>query len=218
MFSKIATFFMGLFSGMGYTGITILMTIESSFIPFPSEIIIPPAAYLAAKGEMNVFLILIASCIGSLLGALINYFLARTLGRKIIYSFANTRLAKFLLIKPESIKKAEDLFNRHGILSTIVGRLIPGVRQLISIPAGLAKMNLGVFCLFTVIGSTIWNVLLTILGYFFGANEALLKQYYTEIKIGGIILGIIVILLLIIKYFIKKNKNIKKEENKNLKK
>lgn len=212
MFSKLATFFMGLFSGMGYLGICILMTIESSFIPFPSEIIIPPAAYLAAKGEMSVVYIMIASLVGSLLGALINYFLAMSLGRTVIYSFAKTKFAKILLIKPESIKKAEDLFNKNGAASTFFGRLVPGVRQLISIPAGLAKMNLVSFSIFTLIGSFIWNSILIAIGYFFGANETLLQQSYSILKIIGIIIGVIVLTVIILKTV--SNKRRKKRETK----
>ena len=216
MFSAIASFFMSIFSGMGYIGIIVLMTIESSFIPFPSEIVIPPAAYLAQKGEMNLLLVILCGVIGSLLGALINYILAATLGRTFIYSFAKTKLAKFLLIDEKGVKKSEDLFNKNGIISTFFGRLIPGVRQLISIPAGLAKMNIISFIMFTTLGATIWTTILALLGYFFGANENLWHTYYKEIKIAGIIIGVIIVAYFIFKYIKNKskNKNINNTENK----
>lgn len=208
MFSAIALFFMNIFSGMGYLGIILLMTIESSFIPFPSEIVIPPAAYLAQKGDMNLILVITSGVIGSLLGALINYFLAVTLGRVFIYSFAKTKLAKILLIDEKGLQKSEDLFKKHGISSTFFGRLIPGVRQLISIPAGLAKMNIFSFILFTTLGAAIWNTILALIGYFFGANEKLWHQYYKQISSVGLIIGIIFIIYFITKYFIKKYKKI----------
>lgn len=209
MFSVIASFFMNIFSGMGYIGIIVLMTIESSFIPFPSEIVIPPAAYLAQKGEMNLLLVISCGVIGSLLGALINYFLAATLGRTFIYSFAKTKLAKILLIDEKGVKKSEDLFNKNGIISTFFGRLIPGVRQLISIPAGLAKMNIISFIVFTILGAAIWNTVLALLGYFFGANENIWHTYYKEIKIIGIIIGVIIIAYFIFKYINNKSKKTK---------
>lgn len=209
MFSIIASFFMNIFSKMGYIGIIILMTIESSFIPFPSEIVIPPAAYLAQKGEMNIVLIVLSGILGSLIGALINYFLSLTLGRTFIYSFAKTKLAKILLINEVNIKKSENIFNKNGSISTFFGRLIPGVRQLISIPAGIAKMNIFKFILFTILGSSIWNIVLALLGYFFGANKNLLHQYYEEIKFILIILGFFIVSFFIFKYTIKKYESMK---------
>lgn len=163
-------FITGLFSAylenLNYFSITLLMTIESSFIPFPSEIVIPPAAFLAAQGKLNLFGVIGAGILGSLFGALINYYLALWLGRPLIYAFAKTRFAHFLLIDQEGIKKAEDYFVAHGRSATFIGRLVPAVRQLISIPAGLAKMPLGPFVLFTLLGSTLWNSILALLGYF----------------------------------------------------
>ncbi|MBP7397642.1 MAG: DedA family protein, partial [Flavobacterium sp.] len=130
-------------ANMNYTNITILMTIESSFIPFPSEIVIPPAAYVASKPEsdLNIFLVVLFGTLGAIIGALINYYLALWLGRPIIYKFADSKLGHLCLLSSEKIKKAEDYFNDHGKVSTFIGRLVPGIRQLISIPAGLAKMN-----------------------------------------------------------------------------
>lgn len=208
MFSNMISFFLNTFSDMGYLGIIFLMTIESSFIPFPSEIVVPPAAYLASKGEMNIYLVILSSVIGSLLGAIINYILAMTLGRTFIYSFTKTKISKFLLINEKTIIKSETLFNKHGALSTFFGRLIPGVRQLISIPAGLAKMNIFKFLFFTFLGSIIWTIILAVIGYQFGANENLLHSYYEEISNIGLVLGIILVIIFVVKYFIKKNKKV----------
>ena len=184
---------------MGYLGVIFLMTIESSFVPFPSEIVIPPAAYLAQQGEMNIILVIISGIIGSLLGAIINYYLALTLGRKAVYSLANHRLAKFLLINEMKIKKSEDFFLEHGSISTFIGRLIPGIRQLISIPAGLSKMDFKKFIFYTFLGSGTWSIVLGVLGYAFGSNKDLLSRYYSEISIFFIVMGIAFIFFLIIK-------------------
>ncbi|MBU1177544.1 DedA family protein [Patescibacteria group bacterium] len=193
-----------LISEIGYLGITLLMTIESSFIPFPSEIVIPPAAYLAQQGEMNIFLVILSGIIGSLLGALINYFLAYTLGRKIIYSLADSKILKFLLINKKKVVKAEKYFLKYGNFSTFIGRFIPAVRQLISIPAGFSKMNLKNFTLYTFLGSSIWVIVLAILGYAFGSNKELIAEYYEYISISFVVLSVILIIGLIIKNKIKK--------------
>jgi len=177
---------------IGYVGIIILMTIESSFIPFPSEIVIPPAAYLASLGEMKISLVIISGIIGSLLGAIVNYFLALTLGRKIIYCLANTKVARMLLITENKIKKSEDYFIKYGNLSTFIGRLIPAVRQLISIPAGFSKMHFGKFIFYTFLGSSTWTIILAILGYSFGANQELFEKYYREISLFFIIAAFVV--------------------------
>ena len=155
IFGTIIDWGLNLILEIGYLGITLLITIESSFIPFPSEIVIPPAAYLAQQGEMNIFLVILAGIIGSLLGALINYFLAYTLGRKVVYSLVNLKIFRFLLINKEKVVKAEEYFLKYGNFSTFMGRFIPAVRQLISIPAGFSKMNLKNFILYTSLGSGI---------------------------------------------------------------
>ncbi len=139
IFGTIIDWGLNLILEIGYLGITLLITIESSFIPFPSEIVIPPAAYLAQQGEMNIFLVILAGIIGSLLGALINYFLAYTLGRKVVYSLVNLKIFRFLLINKEKVVKAEEYFLKYGNFSTFMGRFIPAVRQLISIPAGFLR-------------------------------------------------------------------------------
>lgn len=142
------------------------MAIESSFIPFPSEVVVPPAAYKAAGGEMNVVLVVVAATAGALIGSLVNYALAYFIGRPIIYRFANSRLGHMLLLSEDKIETAEKYFDRHGAASTFFGRLIPAVRQLISIPAGLARMNMAKFLLYTTLGAGIWNTILAAIGYY----------------------------------------------------
>lgn len=153
---------------LSYWVIVVFMAIESSFIPFPSEVIVPPAAWLAATpdGDMNIFLVVLSATLGAVIGALINYGLALWLGRPIVYAFANSRIGHMCLIDKEKVETAERFFDNHGAVSTFVGRLIPAVRQLISIPAGLARMGLARFVLFTTLGAGIWNTVLAALGYY----------------------------------------------------
>lgn len=152
---------------LNYWTITILMTIESSFIPFPSEVVVPPAAYKAAvTGEMNVVLVVLFATLGANFGAIINYYLAKWLGRPIVYKFANSRFGHMCLIDEAKVQRAEEYFDKHGALSTFIGRLIPAVRQLISIPAGLARMSVGKFLIYTTLGAGIWNVVLATIGYY----------------------------------------------------
>ena len=153
-------------NNLNYWTITILMAIESSFIPFPSEVVVPPAAYKAAVGsEMNVFLVVFFATLGANIGALINYSISYFVGRPIVYRFANSRLGHMCLIDAAKVEKAERYFDEHGALSTFVGRLIPAIRQLISIPAGLSKMKLSTFILYTTLGAGIWNSILAAIGY-----------------------------------------------------
>ena len=152
---------------LNYWTITILMAIESSFIPFPSEVVVPPAAYKAAGGsDMNVFLVVFFATLGANIGALFNYYLAYFVGRPIVYKFANSRFGHMCLIDEDKVKNAERYFEKHGALSTFIGRLIPAVRQLISIPAGLSKMKLSTFLLYTTLGAGIWNTILSAIGYY----------------------------------------------------
>lgn len=152
---------------LSYWVIVVFMAIESSFIPFPSEVIVPPAAWLAAAGgDLNIFLVVLSATLGAVIGALVNYGLALWLGRPIVYAFANSRIGHVCLIDQKKVETAERFFDKHGAVSTFVGRLIPAVRQLISIPAGLARMGLGRFVIFTTLGAGIWNTVLAALGYY----------------------------------------------------
>jgi membrane protein DedA with SNARE-associated domain len=193
---------------MNYTTITLLMTIESSFIPFPSEIVIPPAAYIASNPEsdLNIFLVVLFGTIGALIGAYINYFLALWLGRPIVYKFADSRLGRFFLLSKEKVVKAETYFNNHGKTSTFIGRLIPVIRQLISIPAGLAKMNFLAFSIYTFIGAMIWNIILAALGYLAHGQKDLIDKYNKELSIAIVVIVVLVILFFIIRKLIKRKK------------
>ena len=152
---------------LNYWTITLLMAIESSFIPFPSEVVVPPAAYkAAATGELNYWLVVLSATFGASIGALVNYGLALWLGKPIVYKFANSRLGHMCLLDQQKVEKAEQFFIKYGVTATLVGRLVPAVRQLISIPAGLAKMNLPKFILFTAVGAGLWNVVLATMGYY----------------------------------------------------
>ena len=152
---------------LNYWTVTLLMTIESSFIPFPSEVVVPPAAYRAAStGELNIWLVIFFSTLGAVFGALINYYLALWLGKPIVYKFANSRFGHMCLINQEKVETAEKFFNKHGVIATFIGRLVTVVRQLISIPAGLAKMNIVKFIAYTALGAGIWNAVLAALGWY----------------------------------------------------
>jgi membrane protein DedA with SNARE-associated domain len=153
-------------ANLNYLTVALLMAIESTFFPLPSEIVIPFAAYKAAQGDLNVFVVILFGTIGALSGSLINYFLAKFLGRPLVYKFADTRLAHVFLVTKEKVEHAESYFIRNGKTSTFIGRLVPGVRHLISIPAGLAKMNLSDFMLYTFVGAGIWNIILAIVGFY----------------------------------------------------
>ncbi len=196
---------------LNYWTITLLMTIESSFIPFPSEIVVPPAAYRAASSpDLNVFLVVLFATIGADLGAIINYVLARTLGRLVVYKFADSRFGHACLIDRGKVETAEAFFDKHGAVSTFVGRLIPAVRQLISIPAGLARMNIGKFLLFTTLGAGVWNAVLAAAGYYLASlmpEEEMLAtvtKYNDELKIfcGVVILALVA--FFVVRHFMKK--------------
>lgn len=167
----------------GYPGIVMLMALESSFFPFPSEVVIPPAAYLAAGGKMNIGMVVLCGTFGSLLGAVFNYWIARKFGRPFFVKYG-----RYLLVSPKSLEKADRFFERHGHISTFVGRLLPGIRQYISLPAGLARMNIFVFCVATVLGAGIWVSVLAGMGYWFGRNEQIVLQnlrWVTLILVAG---------------------------------
>jgi len=172
MLHDAVTFLVETIGAWGYVGIFCLMFLESSFFPFPSEVVMIPAGYLAFKGEMSLAGALLAGTGGSLAGALFNYYLSVKLGRKLLLKYG-----RYVGFDETKMTKLEVFFNKHGEISTFNGRLIPGVRQYISLPAGLARMNLFRFCLYTSLGASIWMVTLIALGYFLGSNEALVKEY-----------------------------------------
>ena len=194
---------------LNYWIVTLFMAIESSFIPFPSEAVVPPAAWKAAvTGDMNVYLVVVFATLGALIGAFINYYLAVWLGRPIVYRFANSRIGHMCLIDEAKVKNAERYFDEHGAVSTFFGRLVPAVRQLISIPAGLARMGLGRFVLYTCLGAGVWNTILAALGYYMASipgldtEEAVMtkvKEYSSEIGMVFIVIAVAIVAFLIYK-------------------
>lgn len=184
MLHEIVDFIVNTVGDLGYIGIFIMMFLESTFFPFPSEVVMIPAGYLVHKGEMNMAMVLFCGISGSLAGALFNYYLAIYVGRAVLIKYG-----KYFFIKESTIQKAERFFENHGHISTFSGRLIPAVRQLISFPAGLARMNIVSFSIYTTLGASIWVVILTLLGYYIGDNEALVKEYLSTIIY--ILLGLI---------------------------
>lgn len=199
---------------MNYASITALMTIESSFIPFPSEVVIPPAAFVAgdpnsalcATGNypIDVLIIVLFGTLGAMLGAIINYGLSVWLGRLIIYRFADSKVGHLCMLSSEKVQKAEQYFNDHGKISTFIGRLIPGIRQLISIPAGLSRMPFGQFLLYTFLGAAIWNIVLALLGYVAHGQMDLIERYNSELSIAIVILVGLVAAYLIVKALVKR--------------
>lgn len=210
-----AQFFQWFVDHASYVFVFVFMTIESSFIPFPSEVVVPPAAYLActntgAGSDMNIFLVVVVATLGALCGAFINYYLAVWIGRPVVYSFADSRLGHACMIDRKKVEKAEKYFDEHGAVSTFVGRLIPAIRQLISIPAGLARMNVGKFSIFTSLGALIWNSILALLGYLLARNVApdqlfaKVEEYNRYLTWAGYALGIICVIYILYKAFSKK--------------
>ncbi len=201
----ITSLFSGALESLNYWWIVFFMTIESSFIPFPSEVVMIPAAYMACEtGEMTFPMIVGAGTLGALFGALINYGLSMTLGRAIIYAFANSRFGHMCLIDEDKVKQAEDYFDKHGAVSTFIGRMIPAIRQLISIPAGLAKMNIGSFVLFTCLGAAIWNAILVGIGVGFhaimGKEELIAKVSHYSHIIGYSAIALVIAVLAFLIY------------------
>ena len=200
MLADIVNFIVDTVGSLGYPGIFIMMFLESSFFPFPSEVVMVPAGYLAYKGEMNIYLAILFGILGSLSGALFNYYLAVKFGRKFLVKYG-----KYFFIKEDTIIKMEEFFKNHGHISTFSGRLIPAVRQYISFPAGLARMNLLVFSIYTSLGAAIWVIILTLLGYYLGDNEALIKEY-----LRYIIVVILILLAVLAFWYYQKIKKSKK--------
>ena len=163
----------------GYPGIIVMMFLESSFFPFPSEVVVPPAGYLAARGEMSLTLVILAGISGSLSGALFNYWLAALWGRPFFEKYG-----RYVLVSEKSLDKADLFFARHGHISTFIGRLLPGIRQYISLPAGIARMNLPLFAAFTGLGAGLWVSVLALVGYYIGNNQELVNQYLHQIALG----------------------------------
>lgn len=190
-----------------YWFVFLFMVIESSFIPFPSEVVVPPAAYLACTGagaghDMNVFLVVAFATAGALVGAFINYYLALWIGRPLVYRFADTRFAHACLINTAKVQRAEEYFDKHGAVSTFIGRLIPAIRQLISIPAGISRMNVAQFALFTALGALVWNSVLGFLGYWLSLHvspEMLfdkVEEYNRYLTWGGYGLAVLCVLFI----------------------
>lgn len=183
------------------------MSVESSFIPFPSEVVIPPAAYLASKGEMNIYFVVLSGVAGSLVGAWINYFLARSLGRVIVFDLVSHKFAKYLLLSKAKVERAEEHFLKYGGITTFVGRLIPAIRQLISLPAGFSKMNFAAFTFYTALGAGFWVSVLAALGYYFGENEELLMRYESGLKWA--VLALLCVGAAWLYFYFKKSKKVK---------
>ncbi|WP_375722744.1 DedA family protein [Arcobacter sp. KX21116] len=194
MLHEIVDFIVQTVGSLGYIGIFIMMFLESSFFPFPSEVVMVPAGYLAFKGEMSMSIAIICGVLGSLSGALFNYYLAVRFGRKFLIKYG-----KYFFINEETINKMEKFFKDHGHISTFSGRLIPAVRQYISFPAGLAKMNIFLFSLYTSLGAAVWVIILVLVGYFIGDNQLLIKEYLRYIVIA------LLIILSIVAYLYYKN-------------
>ncbi len=206
-----------LLNNLNYPTILLLMLLESTVIPVPSELVVAPAAYHAASGQLNVFLIVLFATIGADLGASINYFVALYVGRPVIYKFANSKWGKLCLLNQQKVEKSEQYFDNHGVAATLTGRLIPGIRHLISIPAGLARMSYWKFLLYTTIGAGLWHAILAAMGWYLSSFvkedelEATIEQYNHYIV--GAIVGIVA--LAIIYFIIKsriKSKRDKKDE------
>ena len=204
-FMESLTFIQWCLDHLNYWTITLLMAIESSFIPFPSEIVVPPAAYKAAAGELNIYLVVLFATLGANIGALVNYYLAMWIGRPLVYKVASSRIGHMCLIDEASVLKAEKFFDDNGRISTFVGRLVPAVRQLISIPAGLARMRMSTFLLYTTLGAGLWNIILAAIGYYLESvvpqDQLMSKvaEYSRELSWGFIALGVLVLGVLIYK-------------------
>ena len=199
---------------LDYFNITLLMLLESTVIPVPSELVVAPAAYYAAGGNLNVVLVVLVATIGADIGASINYVVARYVGRPVVYKFANSKLGHMCLLNEEKVKKSEEYFDKHGVAATLTGRLIPGIRHLISLPAGLTKMNYWKFLLYTTIGAGAWHAILAAMGWYLHSivpedklNETI-EKYNTYI-----IAGIIAVVAIVIVFFVVKHKKSKKRED-----
>lgn len=207
-----------LLGNLNYGTIFLLMLLESTVIPVPSELVVAPAAYHAAAGNINIFLVILFSTIGADVGASINYFVAYFLGRPIIYRFANSRLGHVCLLNQEKVENSERYFDNHGMVATITGRLIPGIRHLISLPAGLAKMNYGKFLIYTTLGAGVWHSILAALGWYLHTIVPEEQLHDKILEYGEYIKwGIIVLVILFIGYFLVRKRLKKSHQNTNIK-
>lgn len=211
-------FFQWFIDHANYLFVFVFMVIESSFIPFPSEVVVPPAAYLACRNfgvgtDMNVFIVVLVATAGAMVGAFINYYLALWVGRPVVYKFADSRIGHACLIDRSKVEKAEAYFDRHGAISTFIGRLIPAIRQLISIPAGLSKMNVAQFAFFTFLGALLWNSILGALGYWLSLTidpQVLfdkVEMYNSYLSWAGYGLGAVCVLYIVWNAFRSKKKS-----------
>ncbi len=195
------TFLVNTVGKLGYAGVVLLMALESSFIPFPSEVVVPPAGYLASKGEMNLFLVILAGTVGSILGALLNYWIAARFGRDFLLKYS-----KYFFIDKEKFDKFEVFFNTHGEITTFVGRLIPVIRQYISFPAGLVRMDLKKFIFYTGLGAAIWCTILALVGYYVGNNIDIIKENVDHIMIFVFPALFLLVALYVVRYKLKKRR------------
>ena len=206
--------FSSLLENLNYFYVFLLMVVESTVIPFPSEVVVAPAAFMAVHGQMNIILVVVYATLGAVVGASINYWVSYFVGRPLVYRFANSKIGHLCLINEEKVEKAEKYFDEHGAMATLIGRLLPVIRQLISVPAGLARMNFWHFLLYTTIGAATWNIILALLGWTLAQGID-----YNEFKVelerynGYISKGILIVFLLCVGFFVLKA-YLKKRNNK----
>lgn len=211
-----STFFQWFVDNANYLFLFLFMVIESSFVPFPSEVVVPPAAYLACThsgsgADMNIVVVVLIATLGAMVGAFINYYLALWVGRPVVYRFADSRFGHACLIDRAKVERAEAYFDKHGAISTFIGRLIPAIRQLISIPAGLSRMNVGTFALFTFLGALVWNVVLALLGYWLSTAVPIdmlfqkVEEYNRYLTWMGYGLALVCVLIILWNAFGKKH-------------
>ena len=197
---KVVAYIVSVIFKIGYPGIIALMFLESSFFPFPSEVVIPPAGYLASQGKMNLYMVIICGITGSILGALFNYYIALIWGRKVILKYG-----KYFFLDESKLNKCEDFFEKHGHISTFIGRLLPGIRQYISFPAGLGRMNIFLFIIYTALGAGIWVIILAYIGLWAGNNKEIIAKYSHTATLGLLIFCLIISGIYVFR--LKKKKN-----------
>lgn len=189
---NLVNYCLNLFGQLGYWGVAFLMALESSIFPIPSEVVIPPAAVLAARGDMNLWLVILAGVVGSVFGAVVSYLIADYLGRAIVYKLADHKIAKTIMISSEKVKKAEQFFLKYGAASVFIGRLLPVIRHLISLPAGFCKMPFGKFVFYTTLGSTIWVTVLAVASFYFGLKVEVVAEHFKKVFYAILALALIV--------------------------